>query len=686
MKKIIQWLKSPKSDTALFLIALLLLNLVSTKLFFRFDLTKQQTFTLSNASKEVIKNLDQPLSVKAFFTDDLPAPQNEVYQYLEDLLGEYKSNGNRNFSYHFFDMKKEENQNLAKNYGLNQVQVQKVGTSEVAFKTAWMSLVITYGDSIKVLDAVSSTSGLEYKITTTISKMISTADTLALLPKDEKLVLTLYNAKKLSSFGISGFNQLEKTVKDAYEKVNKKNLESIVYISTEPNVEEIKSLVNQYGIQDITFENEKGEEDETALGLVLSYKNKFRLIPLSLRQGIFDSWTITGLNNLEETISKSVQSLVSKAQTVGYITGHEEHSLNGNGANQDPFDSSVLNILLSDIYTVQQINLSSSDITPDINCIIINGPKTEYTDDELYKIDQFLMKGGNVIFFAAPLEEIENGYQQLPTYAEPITGLEKLLSSYGIVPGKDYVFDNNCYKNTQQGQQTELKWAPIVENLDKVNPITKHLGYLIFLQSGSINVENTESNPDIKVTYLAKSSSQSWTKSENIVLYPPYIMPPKNDDEYSAQNLAVLLEGNFNSAFAEDAAQKNTIENQNANITSNATLKKSVQSGKIAYISSEMVTTPQLMDENGSSPMSLFIHNLVDYMNGIPDYCAMRSKGEAIDIMTVKNAKAATFAKLFNQYGLTLLVILIGFIVWRMRQMRRRIIRNRYNPNDSRDL
>ena len=77
--------------------------------------------------------------------------------------------------------------------------------------------------------------------------------------------------------------------------------------------------------------------------------------------------------------------------------------------------------------------------------IIINGPKTSFTDAELYKIDQFLMKGGNLICYVDPLEQDESAqqqyYGQMPQYEEINTGLDNLLNHYGVELPKHFVMD-----------------------------------------------------------------------------------------------------------------------------------------------------------------------------------------------------------------------------------------------------
>ena len=73
MKKIINWFKSSKSDFALFILFLILINIVSYNAYIRFDLTSAKSYSLSKESKNLVKNLEQPLSVRVFFDDNLPS-------------------------------------------------------------------------------------------------------------------------------------------------------------------------------------------------------------------------------------------------------------------------------------------------------------------------------------------------------------------------------------------------------------------------------------------------------------------------------------------------------------------------------------------------------------------------------------------------------------------------------------
>ena len=72
-----------------------MLNLAGLTLFFRWDLTANRIYSLSETSQQVVATLKEPLTIKVFFTRNLPAPHNATERYLHDLLEEYGVYANR---------------------------------------------------------------------------------------------------------------------------------------------------------------------------------------------------------------------------------------------------------------------------------------------------------------------------------------------------------------------------------------------------------------------------------------------------------------------------------------------------------------------------------------------------------------------------------------------------------------
>ena len=355
MKKILQ----KYIDFILFIVLLILISIVSAKSFKRFDLTRSGVYSISNATKTTVKTLTEPLSVHVFFSENLPSPYNETYQYVKDILAEYGRIGNKNFSYKFYNMKKAENEKIASDYGLSQVRIQEAKTNEVGFKLVWMGLAIVYGPKIEVMNGLSSQEGFEYNLTTNIAKLVSTTDTLSELGSNEKVSLTLYVSEELKDkkFAISGMSNLEKLVGDAYNSVNVKNLGRIDFKTVNPTSFEAEEFSEKYGIPLVSWENKDKTEGKGILGLVLSFGEKFKVIPLSIQSSFFGN-AVSGFENLENNLNDAIVSLFSKNTEIGYITGHGELDT------VDSQTSSDLNFVsnLSDMYSLKTISLNTEQI------------------------------------------------------------------------------------------------------------------------------------------------------------------------------------------------------------------------------------------------------------------------------------------------------------------------------------
>ena len=688
MNKFVKWLKGPKSDFILFVIFLVLLNIAGHKAFVRVDLTAPKSYSLSKASKTLVKNLDSPLSIRVFFSDNLPSTYTSVSQYVKDILSEYKGVANKNFSVSFMDMSKPENEDLARNLGIQQVQIQELKNNEVGLKQVYMGIAINYGDSTEIMNPVQSSDGFEFNLTTTMSKMVSMADTLAGLGKDEKITLTLYLSDDLKTLGISGAEEAEDIIREAFNAVNKKNLDRLEFKVISPEDADADALAMKYGIQTISYAN-RGVQKKAALGLVLEHGDKTYALPVEIQRSFF-GYAIGGLDDLETTIGEGLQSLLSNTKAVGYITGHEEvdHTSEEGAAN--------LEKLISGMYELKDIDLNSENIPAGMNSIIINGPKIDFTEEELYKIDQFLLRGGNVMLFIdGVVDDGQGSNYGLGNYVTNNNNIDRLLAKYGVEHKKNMIMDKNSITdvNPQYGE-LHYYWVPNIhrKQLAKKNIITNNLGYVYLLQSSSLHPDDAKENKNLKVTELAKSSEEAWAMESGITLHPLYLEPPADPSSYGQYDLALLLEGKFDSAFDEAPAAPASEDEENSASDSEDTLvtsnhiKTSVMPGKLFVAGSSQVTTRQVIDENGSSPVSMFLMNVIDYMNGNEDLCTMRTKSLSVNNLTIKTPAAVNFWKILNQYGLAVLVALAGLLVWRLRAARRRAINRKYNPDDTRTI
>jgi gliding-associated putative ABC transporter substrate-binding component GldG len=95
---------------------LLILNLIGSSFFHRFDLTKDKRYTLSTTSLSILKQVKNPLSIKIYLQGTLPAEFKRLQQETRDLLEEFQSY-NRNIVFEFVNPmeNKEESMNNVKN-------------------------------------------------------------------------------------------------------------------------------------------------------------------------------------------------------------------------------------------------------------------------------------------------------------------------------------------------------------------------------------------------------------------------------------------------------------------------------------------------------------------------------------------------------------------------------------------
>ncbi|RKX57088.1 MAG: ABC transporter permease, partial [Thermodesulfobacteriota bacterium] len=279
----------------IYLIVIVLINVAGITLFFRMDLTANKIYSISEASRQAVSTLSEPLTVNVFFTKDLPAPHNNTERYLHDLLQEYSIYANKYFNYHFYDVSPEEgdisqeagkNQELAKNYGIYPVQIQVVEKDEVKFQKAYMGLVLIHGDLIERIPTITSTDGLEYKLTTAIRKLNNKISVLLNLP--EKIQVKLFLSSSLdivaSFMGLKDLPELPEKLKDIVEKLNRKNYGKLEFkyldLTKDENAE---AELEKYHILSLKWPALSGgqiQPGEGAIGLVLEYMDKVIEVPL----------------------------------------------------------------------------------------------------------------------------------------------------------------------------------------------------------------------------------------------------------------------------------------------------------------------------------------------------------------------------------------------------------------------
>ncbi|MEW5798472.1 MAG: Gldg family protein [Bacteroidota bacterium] len=156
---------------AIVLAILIVVNFISIRLFFRLDLTKNGVYTLSDASKSLVQSLDDRLTVKAYFTEDLPAPYNNNRRTVLDLLNEYRAYAGGNLHFEFINPEGEKGEKDAQEEGIPPVQVQVVKDDKLEVKRAYLGLVMMFEDKKEVLPVIQNLSSLEYDFSSAVKRL-----------------------------------------------------------------------------------------------------------------------------------------------------------------------------------------------------------------------------------------------------------------------------------------------------------------------------------------------------------------------------------------------------------------------------------------------------------------------------------------------------------------------------------
>lgn len=168
------WSVSNISTLLVIAAIIIVVNLIGLKLFARADLTEQSIYTLSQASRNVVGGLTDRLTVKAYFTKDLPAPYNANSRYVRDILEDYRTYGNGNFYYEFVDPADEEQlEREAQSYRVQPAQVNVMEKDALQLKKVYMGLVLIYGDKHETIPLIQSVNNFEYEMTSTIKRLVS---------------------------------------------------------------------------------------------------------------------------------------------------------------------------------------------------------------------------------------------------------------------------------------------------------------------------------------------------------------------------------------------------------------------------------------------------------------------------------------------------------------------------------
>lgn len=364
----------------------------------------------------------------------------------------------------------------------------------------------------------------------------------------------------------AGFQRLADATRERLQTFRDESNNKIIFRFIDPfegKTEEEKAPIYkelyEKGIYPLNLQTQS-EEEGYGEKLVFPYalvQYRGRQMPVRLLENDKSVGAFQNLSNsevlLEYKFANAIHKLNKPAKTdIAYIVGHGEAI----GANT--YD--MLNTLAS-LYNVDTFDMASNMYIPNAyKTIIINRPTTPLDDKEKFKIDQYVMRGGHVLWaidqLYCPMDSMNTNSQQFMSLDYDL-GLDDILFKYGVRVNRDLIEDQQqCLPlavmiPSQDGKpQMQLRpwiYYPVFMPTAS-HPIVKNLYPIMGMFVNSID---TIANPEVRKTILLQSSKYSRTEtfpvrvSMSILNYP--LRPEMFNKPY--QNAAVLLEGKFQSVF-----------------------------------------------------------------------------------------------------------------------------------------
>jgi len=379
------------------------------------------------------------------------------------------------------------------------------------------------------------------------------------------------------------------------------------------------------------------------------------------------------LESVEFELINAFQKLMrEKRSTVAFLEGHSEFN------KYETLD--FTNALVGD-FDIKRVTTQLLETEqPGVDILIVAGPNQPFSEKDKFIIDQFVMKGGKVVWLIDPVQvssdSLSNGYQ---TFAFPRDlNLDDMLFKYGVRLNYELLQDVDCAQilvNTapagSQAQWTLHPWyySPLLIPADN-HPLSRNLNriYTEFVSS----TDTVSGNRNlVKSVILSTSPYARKVKSPSSVSLENINNPPARElFTQSFIPVGVLVEGKFKSVF-----ENRMVENLGINTTSVQTESKPTKmviigdAGLIANKVNYSQQSPQIQ-ELGYDRVSKttfgnkeFLLNTIYYLNDETGIMQLRSRTVQLRLLDkVKLREEKGFWKWLNVIAPLIIISLFGAI------------------------
>jgi ABC-2 type transport system permease protein len=621
----------------------------------RVDLTENDEFTLSPVTAGLIASLDEPLRIRAFFSEKTHPLLAPLVPQIRDQLAEYEVRGKGRVTVDIADPNQDEalEAELNEQYSVRPVPFGVSDRHSQSVVNAYFHIVLAYGDGFEVLDfsdlveVRSEQSGVtvklknfEYDLTRAIKKVSQDFQTLesllARIPEGSKVTLSHTPGAAPADFAPTAA-----AMKKVGEEFARAGLGRLAFAEIDPSGDpELQTqLYEKYGVQPLAAD--LFATQRFYMHLVVEVGDQVeRILP---RGELTEADLRTAL---EAAIRRGTPGQLRKVLLVTEEPVQPPPNPELPPQMQPPPkrpDYQGLEELLGENYEIARTELREGDVPDDVDVLVLAKPGS-LDDRQQYALDQYLMRGGTIVALAGRYR-IEPARQSLAAKQEAAPVFD-LLERWGVtvrdalVMGDDVASFPLPVQQRLGGmtlQRIELVPYPFFpdlrgESLNDDHAALSAIHSVTMPWSSPLLV--TEPLDGRNVTWLVRTGPLASVRDggkidpDSVSSAGPTWTP---GTEAGVQTLGTLIVGRFPSAFAQRPNPND--EGATGPDTSGRTLDKSIADGRLVVLgSSELVSDIMLAlaqqtqaQEHAGNLQLMF--NLVDWATEDTDLLSIRTAG-----------------------------------------------------------
>ncbi|MCP4542341.1 MAG: ABC transporter permease subunit [Chloroflexi bacterium] len=668
----------------------------------RLDLTQQREYSLSQTTRDLLNNLQEPLLIRGYFSEKTHPLLSPLVPRIRDMLEEYEIASGGMVELDILDPVTDPDKEAEANqvYGIQPMPFQIAGRYETSIINSYFDILIRYGDQNVVLgfgDIIEVEAGrdevnvrlrnLEYDLTSSVKKVIYGFQSV------ESVLAALENPAELTVFMTRDtlpewMVDVPETVEKVGQEIASESAGKFTYRVIDPDAPGTpitrQQLYDTYGLQPYAvsiFSNET-----YYFHLVLQVGDQIQLVYPSGELSEADVRTA-----IESALKRSAPGFL---QVVGLWTPPAVPTQDMFGQMQQPLSSwQQIGEALRQEYEVRNVDLGTGRVPADVDVLVIVAPQG-LTDKERFTIDQYLMRGGAVIVAAGnygiTMDQFAGGLGM-----KPLDGnLREMLSSYGIQVEESLVMDpqNEAFPvptvrdvggiQVQEFQALDYPFFVDVrtEGMTAESPIVSNLPAVTLNWVSPITIDEAK-NAEREVTTLLQSTPGSWIQTEiniqpDFDLYPNLGFPV--GDDLKSHTLAVSVHGSFDSffkgkpsPFGEDAFPDGTEQPADAEVAQEPmpTIETSPETSRLIVIGSAEFLDDVVFDISANLTLDRYLNSLKLVQNGVAwstedlDLLDIRSRGTYARVLNPLTESEQSFWESANYIVALVAIVIIG-VVW----------------------